>query len=37
VELTAVLLVELEIALFLFVNELLIPGTHRNDAPSASE
>ena len=36
VELTVVLLVELEIALFLFVNELFVPGTHRDDAPAAS-
>ncbi len=35
--LTVVLLVELEIAVSLFVNELLVPDNHLDDAVSASE
>src|SRR4030095_6048225 len=37
VELAASLAVELEVAFFLLVNEVLVPGAHRHDAPSPGE
>jgi hypothetical protein len=37
VKLAAAFLVELEIALFFLVNEVLLHGTHRNDPPAARE